>query len=280
MRKTFQGGFTLVELMIAIAILATLSVLSATSIQQAIKSKAKIQGQIDDVSRMRDALRVMEKDINLAFHYRNIPQEIEELVKKKSKSTKKTPTDPNTPEAPAEPTPLIEAQPEDPSTHFIGTEESLHFVTNNNARMVRNSMMADFIEVGYFLKDCKSSSGAGTSRCLFRRNANYVDQDVTLGGSEFVLLEDISEFSLKYIGKGKQDWVTTWRSDKGGDAATKKNFPSAVQISLAIEKGKDTGKSKKYSMQITAAIHFPNNKEESNEKQNSSSSSSSTIPEQ
>ncbi|WP_347358513.1 prepilin-type N-terminal cleavage/methylation domain-containing protein, partial [Bdellovibrio sp.] len=78
-----SSGFTMIELMITITILGTLTLLTAQSIQQAVKAKVKLQDQIDDVSRMRDALRLLERDINLAYHYRDLEKEIDQLVKKK-----------------------------------------------------------------------------------------------------------------------------------------------------------------------------------------------------
>ena len=57
--KRSQSGFTMIELMITIAILATLTVLTAQSISQAVKAKIKLQDQMDDVSRMRDAVRLI-----------------------------------------------------------------------------------------------------------------------------------------------------------------------------------------------------------------------------
>ena len=62
--------------MITIGILGTLTVLTAQAIQSAIKSKVKIQEQIDDVSRMRDSMRIIEGDVTLAFHYRDIEKDV------------------------------------------------------------------------------------------------------------------------------------------------------------------------------------------------------------
>jgi prepilin-type N-terminal cleavage/methylation domain-containing protein len=256
-------GFTLIELMITIAILGTLTVLAANAISQAIKVKVKLQDQIDDVSKMRDGMRLMEKDINMAFHYRDVEKDMYDIIKKKN-------VNPNVPPPPpglANPginklDPFAtnrEVPRKDPVTHFVGQSDAMSFVTSNNARTVKDTKQADFVEVGYSLKDCKNLSGEGaTSKCLWRRSSPYVDDDVTKGGDETVLLENVTEFKLRYIGKGKQDWSDAWRTDDGGDATTKGRYPEAVEISLTVEK-KDKGRSKKYSMQNIVPVHFPNN---------------------
>lgn len=257
MRKN-QRGFTLIEVMISVAILATMSMLAARSIQQGLKAKTKIQGQIDDVSRLRDALRLMERDLNLAYHHRDFELELQQLVKKPATATAGTP--PGSGTSTPIPDPPREAARQDPTTNFVGTDEMMSFVTMNNARMIKNTRQADFVEVGYALKSCKSADGKKSSKCLWRRSSNVVDDDVTSGGDEVVLLEDVTEFGLQYIGKGKQDYVKVWRSDKGGDAVTKGNFPQAVKVSITVQK-EELGKKKKYSMEIVSSIHFPNNKE-------------------
>jgi prepilin-type N-terminal cleavage/methylation domain-containing protein len=264
-REKSQRGFTLVEMMITVGILATMTVLSAQSIQQALKSKTKIQVQIDDVSRMRDTLRLMESDINLAFHFRDIEKEIQDLANKPPAPAAGQPPPIPTPTPIPTPPPPDASTRLDPTTNFIGTENTLNFVTMNNARMVRSVKQADFIEVGYSVRPCKSFGGAelDASDCLWRRSSSWVDEDVTKGGEETVLLEHVTEFKLRYIGKGKDDWSSNWRTDAAGDAATKGNFPASVEISLTVEHGKNKTK-KKYSMQIVARVRFPNNAEESN----------------
>lgn len=288
-----SSGFTMIELMITITILGTLTLLTAQSIQQAVKAKVKLQDQIDDVSRMRDALRLLERDINLAYHYRDLEKEIDQLVKKKPANQQQQQgggTIPAGGSFPGDPGPLTnEAQTQqqqerrevprkDPETHWVGTEDSLNFVTMNNARTVRNSRQADFIEVGYSLRDCKSlTEGGGSSKCLWRRSSPHVDLDVTKGGDEVALLEHVTEFKLRYMGKGKQDWATSWRTDAQGDAASKGKFPQAVEISVTVDK-KIAGKSKKYSMQLIVPIHFPNNPEEGANAQGNQSSWPRTQP--
>ena len=126
--------------------------------------------------------------------------------------------------------------------------------------------------MGYEMKECKSlHEDRGTSKCLWRRSTPHVDLDVTKGGDEVVLLENLSEFKLRYIGKGKQDWVTDWRSDSAGDGVTKGKFPTAVELSITTEKEENKRK-KKYSMQVVIPIHFPNNEEGASNAQSNQSS--------
>ncbi len=274
-------GFTLIEVLISVAILSTLSLLTAQSIRQALSQKKIIQEQVNETSRLRDSMKILEKDIQLAYHFRDWEKEIQSLVKKnKNKTNPATQTATQVPQFDAngypildtdtQETPLGQAKRQDPTTQFIGRENEIHFVTMNTGRILKNTVQADFVEVGYTLKDCTSIDGKKQSKCLYRRTSPWVDKDVTKGGSEILLLENLIEFGLRYMGKGKQDWVKDWRSDEGGDGATKGNFPWSVEISVTSQKNDDSqkNKSKKYSMQLVIPIHFPNNKEDfdSNEK--------------
>ncbi|MFM6928760.1 MAG: type II secretion system protein GspJ [Bdellovibrio sp.] len=273
-------GFTLIEVMITITILGTMTVLVAQAIQQSIKTKAKLSNQIDDVSHMRDAVRLVERDINLAYHYRDIEKEMLMLIRKQNQSQNQQQGQQGFPQTgqiqqssdPYGSTPR-EVPRKDPETHWIGTNESLNFVTMNNARTVRNTTQADVVEVGYALKECRSlRPGNEASKCVWRRSSPYVDLDVTKGGDEVVLLENVTEFKFRYLGKGKQDWVNDWRTDAQGDGATKGKFPQAVELSVTVER-KESGKAKKYSMQLVIPLHFPNNPEDSNAQQGSQNTS-------
>ncbi len=267
-----SAGFTLIEVILAIGILAIVMTLTAISIQGALRNKRTIQTQIDDVSRLRDAVRVMERDIQLAFHYKDLEKEIEDLAKaiktddKKKNNTPPTTTPPTT-TSPGDPNAdkaneiKREVERENPETHFLGANEKLNFVTSNSPRMAQGQRQADYIEVGYELRDCRSADDESSSKCLIRRSSPVVDKDVDKGGTEDVLLENISEFDLKYFGKGKQDWVEDWKTDNGGDAATKGKFPLAVEVSIKIVKKNSgsKGKGKTYSLNVVVPIHFPNN---------------------
>jgi len=263
-------------------ILATLTVLSARAIQQAIFTKAKVQTQVDEMGQVRDALKIIERDVNLAFHYRDIEEEFRAAV---SKTVSTTPTPaggapggfgapppnfggfgapgPGLNQAPDPADQRRKANRADPETHFEGTSEEMDFVTMNAGRIADNDARADFLKVGYKVTGCKRLSGKQEStKCLMRKSSPWVEGKVKDESDEggIVLLENVSEFKLRYFGKGKQDWNDTWSSKENPDATTRGAYPSAVEISLTVENGAEATKKRKISMQIVAMVRHPNNK--------------------
>lgn len=275
-----QLGMTLIEVMIATAILAVIAVYTAQTVQRAVKSKVKAERDMDRISSVRDSLKIIERDINLAFHYRDMNIELYNLAEKErlarlKKSTgqgAKTDTsggkDPSggtpgsaTPTTPPPPTAkTFKPKEQKLLTQFIGTENRLDFTSLNYTRIRQDDPSSDQQEVGYFLRNCRSRyDKKKSSSCLWRRVDSILDDDVTKGGTEAVLLENIVRFELRYIGPGREtDWVDVWKSDKGGDASSKDNFPYAVELTLETHDKGDPN-DKPMSMTIVAAIRFPNN---------------------
>jgi hypothetical protein len=86
-----------------------------------------------------------------------------------------------------------------------------------------------------------------------------VDTDVRTGGNETVMLENVTEFKLRYFGETKQDWVLSWNSEPGSnDSGTQGRYPELIEVGLGISREVE-GKQKTYSMLIVIPIHFPNN---------------------
>ena len=284
-----KSGFTLIEVLISIAILAVISIYTATSIQQSIKSKKRYETEIDRRSQLRSALELITRDVNLAFNHRDIGAELynlawESRIKDAEAKEKKGGAGGNTPADPADPADPPEDTPagNDPSaggtlsqrlkqkfkkkeirifTHFLGSGERLDFTSRSYLRTMADAKSSDQIEVGYFLRDCKNRMNPKeSSKCLVRRVANLLDGKVDEGGTETVLLENVLQFVLRYTGEGYDDeWTDVWKTgDEASDARTKSNFPYAVEITLGI-KEPEKPESKGLSMTVVAQLRFPNN---------------------
>ncbi len=277
-----QSGMTLMEVMIATAILAVIAAYTAETVQRAVKSKIKVEGDIDRKSTVRDALRIIERDVNLAFHYRDIGVQLYNISEKERLERLKkgpTPSDPKKTDPPQPvdpppppPSPTEPAKPFKPKkqkifTHFMGEENRMDFTTLNYARIREDDRSSDQAEIGYFLRDCRNRyDKKKSSQCLWRRIDPLIDDDVTKGGTETVLLEHVLRFELRYLGPGKEeDWTKQWKTNKGGDANSENNFPYAVEITLEYH-NKTNPSEKPVSMTLVAAVRFPNNptKEEKN----------------
>lgn len=245
-------GMTLIEVLIAVVILTFLSVFTFQTVQSSLRFKSKTQKDIDQKSTMTSALRIIERDISLAFHYRDLNYELlQEIESDKQKA--QNPSGAPVPPPNNDPNNPNKSEPPKQVTYFMGEADSVYFTSTNNIRVQQDSPESDQMEVGYFLKNC--SIDEVSSQCLFRSVATVLDDDVKKGGTETALISNVVEFKLKYLGEGKEEWVTVWRSDgASGDAVTAGHFPIAVEILLTTEINK-----KRETLAAMATIRFPNN---------------------
>jgi hypothetical protein len=126
--------------------------------------------------------------------------------------------------------------------------------------MLEDSAISSQAEIGYKLKPCRRrSTQEASSKCLWRRVANYIHDDITKYGQETVLLENVTDFKMRYLGPGKEDWVEQWLTSDRGDDVTKNKFPYAVQITIAVQDKSPNAKDKELRMTMVAALRNPNN---------------------
>ena len=266
-------GFTLIEVIIAMVILSFLSLFTVQSIQRALQTKTKVQKDIDKQSTVRDALRIMERDINMAFNYRDINIQLYNDTQKvrQNKATGIGTTSGKPPPANTNVDPnRYKLKTEKIYTQFIGEPASLDFTALSNVRMMEDSPMSQQAEIGYKLKPCRRrSTQQQSSNCLWRRVDNYFHDDITKDGQETVLLENVKEFKLKYLGPGRNDeWVDTWITNERGDDQTKNHFPYAVEITIEVKDDSPNSKDKSLRLTTVASIRNPNNPPETNDPNN------------
>lgn len=275
-----QNGLTLIEILIAITILAALALFSGRIVIQALQSREKASQFFSTHAVVRDALKTIERDINFAFNYRDFhtaiynaaAKEFHEYMKKKKAQKKPGSTTP-TPGAPpaAEPgSPPVETDQQEeqleekykariakPSlSQFVGNADSVHLTTSSYTRTTADELAGDQAEVGYFLGTCRDPFSEQSSQCLFRRATPYIDNDVTDGGDPIVLLSNVKKFALRYLGPGDTDWVKEWDSTGRGKENQKGKFPAAVEVDLAID---DPRTKKETELRIVAQVRFANN---------------------
>lgn len=286
MRKILNStaGMTLIEILVAMALMSVLTYYISTTIQNGARTKIKIEKDIKDNSAVRDALRVIEADINRAFNYRDIniqlynesmkerEKRIQEAKAKETEPSTADPAVPSNPESTADtPQTAGTEEPFEPKeekilTAFWGDDNEVHFTSLNNVRTIAEKKESSQMEVGYYVESCRGRlNKKKQSNCLWRRKSHILDDDVKEGGDKTVLLENVTKFELRYLGPvegEKAEWDSGWQSDGAQDAAKKNHFPMAVEVTLEVQdkgEGKNKKKSKKTGMTMVAQIRNPNN---------------------
>ena len=287
-----KNGFTLIEVVLAMTIMAFLTVMVSQAMRRSAEFKTKVQKNIDQRSMISSAMRIIERDINLAFHYQDVNTEVLKEIDKKKKAGGSTNGNNSNNAANGNNTNAgnntnvgnnnnsnagnntnagnnanrgnngagqgyqnFKIREIKNHTAFKGSKDALHFTNINNITVQPGERVSDQQEVGYFIKNCKSLMNPDVStKCLWRRTTPYLDDKVDEGGTESVLIEGVTKFELRYFGKEKEDWVDNWDSTTESDDAIKNKFPSAVEVTLTVEQNK-----KEISAIRVVALRFPNN---------------------
>lgn len=250
MRKTL--GFTLIEVMISMFIMAMLTILVSTSVRTAVQNKKKIETRMEMEALLYDTLRVIRSDLDNAFHYQDVFFEMEQLALMQTQSEQVRLNPGMTPQGIQQQAPPIKL------TQFIGSNNSMHFTSLSHFRTKYNAQESDQAEVGYFVDSCKNTKGS-SSRCLWRRTQTPIDDKVDEDGSRNMITPSVREFRLSYRGsRENDDWVSEWRSDNKGRGDHQNKFPTLVKVTLEIEQELQ-GKTKSLKETVVFKIPFTNN---------------------
>jgi prepilin-type N-terminal cleavage/methylation domain-containing protein len=292
--KTSSSGFTLLELIIALSLMAVISITSTQMLRNSTTQTKKLTQGLDYTNRLRSAFNVIRNDVAQAVNFRDLNlflynQAQEERFKNYEKKVKdaideynkeKSPTplvtlETMTPELRSEilgPKGLEEKPPEPKPkkekviTHFVGEKDKVYFTSASGLRFRAADKVSNLIEVGYFFRTCKSRTNPkNESKCLWRSISYNLDEDVTKGGKESVLLEHIEEFEFKYLSfvrnRDTADWIKSWDS-REANIKTQDNFPAAVSLyvttKVPLDKAGKKFKNEKFKGVFN--LYFTNNK--------------------
>ena len=270
------SGFTLIEVIVALAILAVLSLLTSQAMQSGLKNRVWVSGEINREAAVADAMRIIRSDVTSAYHHRDITVTMFNQIITATPTPTPTPNSgtggqPSGEQGAGQPQPqTAETQPQAPAatprptpvqvTGFSGDSESMYFTSLSNARVLRHAQESDQAKIGYYLKPCRSRAkpDAAPSSCLFRSVSPYLDDDVTKTGPESVLLEHVETFKLRYLSHKREDYTETWKTGEGSDASSKDTFPDAVEVTLTQHDKTDKA-AKPVTMNALIPIPFTNN---------------------
>lgn len=193
-RRLGARGFSLVELMIAMAITATIGAMTIGSFTQIDRAASLTRDQGDRYASGRLALSRLSRELSMAFLSRNYD----------------------------------ETRFRDPVTLFVGREDELLFTTLAHERRYRDAKESDQAVVQYVLDADPEHPG---QEALFRREKVRLDDEPERGGRRDLVADRVASFRLRYWDRRRGEWVREWTT-RSVDHAWE--LPSRVRIELEI----------------------------------------------
>jgi general secretion pathway protein J len=190
-----RSGFTMIEVLISIGILAVIATISFLSIGAAVKNQEILETDDATNQAARIAMSTIKRDLTLAYLTPNTT----------ALNTYRT---------------LFVGQNGDP--------DRIWFATLSHHRRIRNSRESDQTEITYWLEDDPEVNEA---KVLLRREGPRIDQEPEKDGVIYPLSYRVKDFNLRYLNSDTAEWVNDWDSTGGEHPNT---LPRAVQVSLVL----------------------------------------------
>lgn len=218
-----REGMTLIEAMIAVAILAMVTLLVYSGLAQTMRNRARLEASTDRAHVIRVSMERMVREVSQAFISIHV--------------------NPNSA--------MIFS-----STIFHGRREGggsrLDFTSFSHRRLFRDAHESDQNELGYFLLEHRDEETRETHTSLVRRESRRIDEDPEEGGQLTILVEDVNEFELTYLDPLSIDWVEEW--DSTGMETNR--LPSQVMIRLVVPALLDPDEDEVYTTRAMIPIQY------------------------
>lgn len=190
-----RRGFTLVEIVVAVGLLAIIATISFMAITASVKAQGVLEEEDVTNQAARVAMATLRRDFAMAWLTQNLT----------TITTYRT---------------LFVGQNGDPDRAW--------FASISHHRKVKDSREGDQTEITLWLEDDPETPG---TYVLLRREAPRIDQEPERDGVIYPLAYRVKSFDLRYLAQDTAEWVEEWDSTGAERANT---LPRAVQIILVL----------------------------------------------
>jgi len=219
--RAADAGFTLIEVMIAVAILGLIGAVTYKAFDGAWDLKQRVEKAEERDQTVRGALNRMSREISMAFLSEHFDR----------KRFRQRPT-------------LFKLKDG-------RSDADLTFTSMANERLFTDAKESDQALFEYKL-DRDPDDGGKTS--LFRRVKTIVDEEPDRGGEKQVLAEDVLKFNVQIWDAKGREWRDEWDSN-GSNTQGQVQIPPRVKLTLIIKD--ENGKEKTYTTQAKIFLGAP-----------------------
>jgi len=207
-------GFTLLEIMIAVAILTGMSLLITTTMNRVLTAKVKVEGRDEQLHGLRVALSKMVDDISQAVR----------ANKAFSGSDNKF------------------------MTGMKGSDVELNFSTLSHYHFLEGLKETDQTVIGYSLKPTDKGENS-----LMRRETGRLSDKLDEGGTAYPLLDNVKKLKFSYYDSNKKEWVNEWDSEQIS-VLGRLPFAVKIELTVIEEVDDDEKRPREYDFSTIALI--------------------------
>ena len=222
--RTQTAGMSLIEVMIAITILAMISTLVYSGFTTTARHKARIERELDRSHLVSAALERMVRELSMAYVSQQVNASNQAGVS----------------------TVLTTFSGKD-----HGIRDRLDFTSFAHQRLYRNAHESDQCEISYFITQDPDDS---EKLVLARREQNRIDERPERGGRVEVLLNDVKGVDFEYLDQQTVEWRRTW--DAIGAAGQPNRLPMQVRIVVHLPDPRRPSRTIKIGTRASIAIEW------------------------
>ena len=191
-----EAGFTLIEVMIAVTILAGMALAMFLATTQILNTKDTVEERDEANHSVSFAMNRMAEDLSSAYIIKSM-----DMLGTKFEG----------------------------EVAFKGKEDRLDFVNFNHIRFIQGAKESDSEEVGYFLAPDPDDPDL---RRLMRRESVVVDKDPETGGQAFPMLNGVKNMRFQYLPSDNDEFKSVWDTTS---IEANGRLPRAVKIVLEVK---------------------------------------------
>jgi general secretion pathway protein J len=206
-----RRGFTLLEILVAVAITAMIGAIVAAAFTSGFRAKELVESEAERYRGLRVAMDRMVREIGAAY-----VSDRYDLRRYRDQN--------------------------DRPTNFIGARDRLLFTSLAHQRLYSDAKESDQMVVEYSVRSANLPGARGRQDLIRRENPNlYGDDRMDRGGTEDILVEDVKRIELSYWDSDKKDWVNEWDTRR---VEKKSILPTRVR--MVIVRVDEEGREQKY----------------------------------
>jgi general secretion pathway protein J len=216
-----RRGFTLLEIIVAVAITAAIGATIAAAFTSGFRAKEMVESEAEQYRGLRTSFDRMVREIGAAF-----VSDRYDVRRYRDQS--------------------------DRPTNFIGSRDRLVFTSLAHQRLYADAKESDQMVVEYSVKTSTKKGTAHSQQDLMRReNPNVYGEDkMERGGAEEVLLEDVKRIEFSYWDSDQKDWVNDWDTRK---LEKKSILPTRVRFTVV--RSDESGHEQRYTTEARVMLN-------------------------